>query len=111
MALIGLVSFFVGQIDPSYYEAKYLFDLICFVFSSTHFFVNTFSNFICSKSGDETLMCPLCDECTSWHLSDICSTQKLNRLFDNCFTVIFSVLMNVWGEYQYIKYKNNMNKS
>jgi hypothetical protein len=46
-------------------------------------------------------MCPLCEECTLWHLSDICTTSKLNRLFDNVFTVVFSFITNIWCNYNF----------
>ena len=61
------------------------------------------SNFICGDEADNILMCPLCRECSSWHLSDICSTAKLNKMFDNIFTVIFSSIINFWGILTFIK--------
>lgn len=57
------------------------------------------SDLICGAVGDGVLMCPLCQECTRWHLSDVCTTQKVNRLFDSFFTVGFAFLMNIWGNY------------
>jgi hypothetical protein len=77
MAIFGLLFFFIGNIDPSYTEG---------------------SQFICGENGESIIMCPLCaEECTSWHLADICFATKLNRMFDNVFTVIFSLIMNLWG--------------
>jgi hypothetical protein len=43
-----------------------------------------------------TEMCPLCKDCTHWHLADICFTTKLNRLFDNIATVVYSLVLNLW---------------
>ena len=42
-------------------------------------------------------MCPICKECTTWNLSDICTPAKINRMFDNVFTVLFALIMNFWG--------------
>jgi hypothetical protein len=49
--------------------------------------------------GDTTYMCPLCDDCTNWHLGDICFTTKLNRMFDNVAIVIYSFILNIWCKY------------
>jgi hypothetical protein len=50
--------------------------------------------------GDSIEMCPLCEEeCSSWRLSDICSTSNLNRMFDNAFTVLFSLAVNFWCKF------------
>ena len=54
------------------------------------------SNFICGIRGESTQMCPLCDDCTNWHLGDICFTTKLNRMFDNVAIVIYSLILNIW---------------
>lgn len=53
-------------------------------------------------------MCPLCNECTPWHLNDICLVTQINRLFDNIFSVIFALIMNIWGNF--CKKKKNKNK-
>ena len=57
-----------------------------------------FSNsaYICGILGESTKMCPLCDDCTTWHLGDICFTTKLNRMFDNVATVLYSLTLNIW---------------
>jgi hypothetical protein len=57
------------------------------------------SNFICGLMGDTTYMCPMCDDCTNWHLGDICFTTKLNRMFDNVAIVIYSFILNIWCKY------------
>ena len=55
------------------------------------------SNFVCGNKSEDIMMCPLCKECTSWHLNDICMATQLNRMFDNIFTVLFALIMNLWG--------------
>ncbi|XP_061424139.1 anoctamin-7 isoform X1 [Lethenteron reissneri] len=68
---------------------------------------NTPAEEICS-SGHKFLMCPLCDACTVWKLSDICPMAKLGYLFDHPGTVFFSVFMSFWAVtfLEYWKRKN-----
>jgi hypothetical protein len=42
-------------------------------------------------------MCPINEESSEWHLADICIPIKINRMFDNQFTVLFSLIINCWG--------------
>ncbi|XP_043917785.1 anoctamin-7-like isoform X2 [Protopterus annectens] len=62
---------------------------------------------ICS-SGGEYLMCPLCDTCDTWNISEICPMAKLGYLFDHPGTVFFSVFMSFWAVtfLEYWKRKN-----
>ncbi|XP_069040094.1 anoctamin-7 isoform X2 [Lepisosteus oculatus] len=57
---------------------------------------NTPAEEICSSRG-RYLMCPLCDTCSTWNISDICSMAKLGYLFDHPGTVVFSVFMSLWA--------------
>uniref|UniRef100_UPI00358E7897 anoctamin-7 isoform X1 n=1 Tax=Myxine glutinosa TaxID=7769 RepID=UPI00358E7897 len=54
------------------------------------------------------LMCPLCDACTVWNLSDICFMAKMGSLFDHPGTVFFSIFMSFWAVtfLEYWKRKN-----
>ncbi|XP_067873456.1 anoctamin-7 isoform X2 [Heterodontus francisci] len=49
------------------------------------------------KSSNQYLMCPLCDSCSAWNISDICSMVKLGYLFDHPGTVFFSIFMSFWA--------------
>ncbi|XP_068589972.1 anoctamin-7 isoform X2 [Cebidichthys violaceus] len=51
---------------------------------------------ICN-SGGSYLMCPLCNTCKAWNMSDICTMAKLGYLFDHPGTVLFSVFMSFWA--------------
>uniref|UniRef100_A0A8D3CA41 Anoctamin n=1 Tax=Scophthalmus maximus TaxID=52904 RepID=A0A8D3CA41_SCOMX len=51
---------------------------------------------ICT-SGGSYLMCPLCNTCKAWNMSDICTMAKLGYLFDHPGTVLFSVFMSFWA--------------
>ncbi|RNA27911.1 anoctamin-7-like [Brachionus plicatilis] len=75
MAILGILFFFFGNYDPSYEDVN---------------------NFVCGENSDEIIMCPLCTECTPWHLNDICMATQINRLFDNIFSVLFALMMNIW---------------
>uniref|UniRef100_A0A668APH9 Anoctamin n=1 Tax=Myripristis murdjan TaxID=586833 RepID=A0A668APH9_9TELE len=49
------------------------------------------------ESGDSYLMCPLCNTCQTWNMSDICPMAKIGYLFDHPGTVVFSVFMSFWA--------------
>ncbi|XP_036388323.1 anoctamin-7 isoform X2 [Megalops cyprinoides] len=68
---------------------------------------NTPAEDICS-SGDHYLMCPLCETCSNWNISDICPMAKMGYLFDHPGTVFFSVFMSFWAVtfLEYWKRKN-----
>ncbi|XP_050787165.1 anoctamin-7-like isoform X3 [Gopherus flavomarginatus] len=57
---------------------------------------NTPAQEIC-ESGDQFLMCPLCDTCETWNISEICPMAKVGYLFDHPGTVFFSVFMSFWA--------------
>uniref|UniRef100_A0A8D3A858 Anoctamin n=2 Tax=Scophthalmus maximus TaxID=52904 RepID=A0A8D3A858_SCOMX len=57
---------------------------------------NTPAKEICT-SGGSYLMCPLCNTCKAWNMSDICTMAKLGYLFDHPGTVLFSVFMSFWA--------------
>ncbi|OCT56954.1 hypothetical protein XELAEV_18004192mg [Xenopus laevis] len=68
---------------------------------------NTAAQQIC-QSGTRYLMCPLCDTCNNWFISDICPMAKVGYLFDHPGTVFFSVFMSFWAVtfLEYWKRKN-----
>ncbi|XP_047451989.1 anoctamin-9 [Mugil cephalus] len=45
----------------------------------------------------DTIMCPLCEGCSVWQLSDTCMYAKVSQLFDNNGTVFFAMFMAVWA--------------
>ncbi|XP_059807932.1 anoctamin-7 [Hypanus sabinus] len=62
---------------------------------------------ICNVS-TQYLMCPLCNTCDTWNISEICSMAKLGYLFDHPGTVFFSIFMSFWAVtfLEYWKRKN-----
>nr|XP_033778364.1 anoctamin-7-like [Geotrypetes seraphini] len=68
---------------------------------------NTPAKEICD-SGGIYLMCPLCDTCDTWNISEICPMAKVGYLFDHPGTVFFSVFMSFWAVtfLEYWKRKN-----
>uniref|UniRef100_A0A8B9LYN0 Anoctamin n=1 Tax=Astyanax mexicanus TaxID=7994 RepID=A0A8B9LYN0_ASTMX len=57
---------------------------------------NTPAKEIC-ESGGHYLMCPLCETCKPWNMSDICPMAQVGYLFDHPGTVFFSVFMSFWA--------------
>ncbi|XP_061828427.1 anoctamin-7 [Nerophis lumbriciformis] len=49
------------------------------------------------NSGNNFIMCPLCNICSFWNYSSICVTYKAGILFDNGGTVFLSVFMSLWA--------------
>ncbi|XP_030078040.1 anoctamin-7 [Microcaecilia unicolor] len=68
---------------------------------------NTPAKEICDSAGIY-LMCPLCDTCDTWNISEICPMAKVGYLFDHPGTVFFSVFMSFWAVtfLEYWKRKN-----
>lgn len=61
-------------------------------------FSNQESKEICSDD-NQMIMCPQCDEqCDYWRLNETCIYSRLSNLFDNRLTVIFAVLVSLWGK-------------
>uniref|UniRef100_A0A7N8XM71 Anoctamin n=1 Tax=Mastacembelus armatus TaxID=205130 RepID=A0A7N8XM71_9TELE len=48
-------------------------------------------------SGNNFIMCPICNICSYWNYSSICVTYKAGLLFDNGGTVFLSVFMSLWA--------------
>ena len=42
-------------------------------------------------------VCPLCEECSYWKLSDICLYKKVAYLFDHPGTVFYAIFMSFWA--------------
>ncbi|KAL0972989.1 hypothetical protein UPYG_G00197370 [Umbra pygmaea] len=69
---------------------------LVFLFGIWQTVTDTPAQEIC-HSGNEFLMCPLCNICSYWNLSSICGTFKAGLLFDNGGTVFFSIFMALWA--------------
>uniref|UniRef100_A0AAQ6A4W1 Anoctamin n=1 Tax=Amphiprion ocellaris TaxID=80972 RepID=A0AAQ6A4W1_AMPOC len=55
---------------------------------------------VCQESlplGNRFIMCPICNICSYWNYSSICSTYKAGLLFDNGGTVFLSVFLSLWA--------------
>ncbi|KAM4651231.1 anoctamin-7-like [Discoglossus pictus] len=68
---------------------------------------NTAAQQVC-QSEKQYLMCPLCDTCNTWYISEICPMAKVGYLFDHPGTVFFSIFMSFWAVtfLEYWKRKN-----
>ncbi|CAF1280566.1 unnamed protein product [Adineta steineri] len=47
--------------------------------------------------GRNITMCPLCDVCPYWKLSDTCSSASLGVFFDHPGTVFYAIFMSFWA--------------
>ncbi|XP_041074849.1 anoctamin-9-like isoform X2 [Polyodon spathula] len=74
VAVIGVVVFLYGL---AFFESNPLIKEVC--------------------EGNSTIMCPLCDKCPVWQLSETCTYAKVTHLFDNEGTVFFSMFMALWA--------------
>ncbi|XP_075926417.1 anoctamin-7-like isoform X1 [Petromyzon marinus] len=74
-ALVGLVVFFVGWLtlhnDSTVKE-------IC-------------------ENGSHYQMCPLCDTCKVWNLSNTCNMAKMGHIFDYPGTIFYSIFISLWS--------------
>ena len=52
---------------------------------------------VCSGGMKNVTMCPVCDPCDFWTLSDTCRMMEIKSYFDNHLTVLYSVLMSLWA--------------
>ncbi|KRG01351.1 anoctamin-1 isoform X2 [Drosophila mojavensis] len=52
---------------------------------------------ICVRSNSNFTMCPLCDWCEFWNLSETCNYAKITYLIDNPSTIFFAVFMSFWA--------------
>ena len=52
-----------------------------------------------SNSTFSVTMCPLCANCSTWPLHQICDYTRIAYLFDHPGTIFYAVFMSFWGEY------------
>ncbi|NXK87361.1 ANO9 protein, partial [Formicarius rufipectus] len=72
-----------------------LFGVVTLVAGITLFSSSQVSREICEAN--TTIMCPLCDKCPFWVLSDTCTYAKVTHMIDNEATVIFAIFMAIWA--------------
>ncbi|NXP26448.1 ANO9 protein, partial [Scytalopus superciliaris] len=69
--------------------------VVTFVAGITLFNSSQVSREICEANN--TIMCPLCDKCPFWVLSDTCTYAKVTHMIDNEATVVFAMFMAIWA--------------
>lgn len=73
--------------------------VVTILFGLATMFSNRISQEICAPD-NKMVMCPQCDEqCDYWQLNETCIYSRLSNLVDNKLTVIFAVLVSLWGKY------------
>ncbi|XP_063720691.1 anoctamin-7-like isoform X3 [Symsagittifera roscoffensis] len=73
-----------------------LVGLIVFVLSVISLNHNPVAQQVCDEDNSFN-MCPLCDACATWKLSENCLNSWLAYLFDNGYTVFFAVFVSFWS--------------
>ncbi|XP_056244363.1 anoctamin-9 isoform X3 [Seriola aureovittata] len=68
--------------------------IIVFLYGLAFFNTSPLIKEVCEA---DIVMCPLCDKCKVWQLSDTCTYAKVSLLFDNNGTVLFAMFMAVWA--------------
>lgn len=68
--------------------------VVVFLYGLAFFNTNPLIKEVCQSS---VIMCPRCDNCTVWRLSDTCTYAKVSHLFDNEGTVAFAMFMAIWA--------------
>ncbi|XP_037835772.1 anoctamin-9-like isoform X2 [Kryptolebias marmoratus] len=69
--------------------------VVVFLYALAFFNTSPLIHEVCNSN---ITMCPLCDKrCKLWNLSDTCTYAKVNHLFDNEGTVVFSMFMAIWA--------------
>ncbi|XP_029142525.1 anoctamin-7-like, partial [Protobothrops mucrosquamatus] len=89
--LLFFAGFYTAWLIPAAAIGSFVFLAGLFVLDT-----NVPAKEVC-KSGGDFLMCPLCDTCGNWNLSEICPMAKLGYLFDHPGTVFFSIFMSFWA--------------
>lgn len=68
--------------------------VVVFLYGLAFFNTNLLIKEVCNSS---FIMCPRCDRCPVWQLSDTCIYAKVSHLFDNEGTVAFAMFMAIWA--------------
>ncbi|XP_070759929.1 anoctamin-9-like [Enoplosus armatus] len=68
--------------------------VVVFLYGLFFFNTNPLIKEVCQSN---ITMCPRCDRCTVWQLSDTCTYAKVSHLFDNEGTVAFAMFMAIWA--------------
>lgn len=52
---------------------------------------------VCSDQAKNVTMCPLCANCSTWPLHQICDYTRIAYLFDHPGTIFYAVFMSFWA--------------
>ena len=53
---------------------------------------------VCSRNNTtQYLMCPQCDKCGFWHLSQVCEPTRIAYVFNNEMAIVLAVLISIWS--------------
>ncbi|CAF3489064.1 unnamed protein product [Rotaria socialis] len=73
-----------------------LVGILVFCFGFIYLSNNVPANDVCTI-GQNITMCPICDVCPYWQLSETCSYARLGVFFDHPGTVFYAIFMSFWA--------------
>lgn len=74
-----------------------IFGVICFCYGIYAFHTDGVSKDIC-ESNKTMIMCPQCDKCDYWYLSEACLYSRIHKLFENGLMIVFAIFISIWGK-------------
>ena len=98
------LGFYTGWLLPAA-----VVGVLVFLYGVLTMSTNTIAKETCNAHNNVTYrMCPLCEDCDYWTLSDICLYKKIAYLFDHPGTVFYAIFMSFWAVtfLEYWKRKN-----
>ncbi|CAF2057104.1 unnamed protein product [Rotaria magnacalcarata] len=73
-----------------------LVGILVFCFGFIYLSNNVPANDVCTI-GKNITMCPICDVCPYWQLSETCSYARIGVFFDHPGTVFYAIFMSFWA--------------
>ncbi|XP_061422730.1 anoctamin-4 [Lethenteron reissneri] len=83
------IGWYTGMLIPAAAVGLAVFLYGCYTINTSQV-----SKEVCSANIE---MCPMCEKCDFWKLSDSCLYAKVTNLFDNAATVFFAIFMAIWA--------------
>jgi hypothetical protein len=72
--------------------------VLCFIYGIATSGDDEISQQVCDGPAGNYEMCPLCDKgCDVWTLGEACTNLRVSHWFDNKSTILFAVVMALWG--------------
>uniref|UniRef100_S4RXP0 Anoctamin n=1 Tax=Petromyzon marinus TaxID=7757 RepID=S4RXP0_PETMA len=89
------IGWYTGMLIPAAAVGLAVFLYGCYTINTSQDSATWRNKEVCSANIE---MCPMCEKCDFWKLSDSCLYAKVTNLFDNAATVFFAIFMAIWGK-------------